>query len=406
MKRRHFNVCLLLPVLGSFLAACSSPEPPPAASAAQAQDPVTPEVLLAAARAGGDFLLRVQRDDGTFPEAYEVEGGEASGSTEENHLLQAGLCRSLARLAAATAQPQYEEGADRCLDVLLAGRAAPRPEHRDRGFAMVTDGADPTAGDLGATALTLLALVEKGPERRSMEDLESLRSLAAFLVFQQSRVGAPTYRYPLGEPAEASERHHLEGTYAPTQAALALVRLSRLDEEKAVRWRQGAERFLGWVMAVRDLGRTYDRLPEDPWMLAALTELYEATGGGRTYYLHGRRTAAGILRDLAFETETPGSFLGARRVEALAAMIRLAKAAGEDPSPYRKACEATARYLLRCQITETERSAAGMPSLVLGGIRNEPRGGRIASAGMVHALGAWLDLRSRLLEEREASSAR
>ena len=356
--------------------------------------PVTEAALREALRAGGDYLLRLQREDGSFPQSYDPLTGGYGGDSRRNHLLQAAACTTLYRLLPIVEDPRLGAAADRCLGYLLSSARGPRAEDRGLGFEVISDGADPDRGDLGATALTLLALADGAMARGDLQELPRMRRQARFLLFLQTEEGRPTYHYLY----EGGQAPAAESSYAPAQAALALVRLSRLDRENEELWRQGAERFAGWLMAVRDLGKTYERLPHDPWLLQALAELYEVSGGGRTYFLHGRRIAAGILRAGEAGGEDPPSgppfltstraFEAARRADALASMVRMAEEAGEDSKAYRRGLEGIVSSLLDLQLKRPEESR-GPARRALGGVRDGSRDGDVTTRTLLHTLDAW-----------------
>ena len=322
------------------------------------------------------------------------------GGSRKNHRVQAAACGTLFRLSKALDDPRFELAGDRCLLPLLAGVRGPRAEHRDEAFEVITDGADGAdgdRGDLGATALTLLALVEQARARGNIEELPRMRRLARFLLFQQTEEGTPTFHYFYGE----ARAPIVESQTAPAQASLALVRLSRIDPDNEDLWRQGGERFAGWIMGVRDLGKTYERLRHDPWFLEALTQLYEASGGGRTYYLHGRRMAAGIRRALDPLGETPDSqeafflsgraFDTARRCSALASMVRMAREAGQEERSTVEALERTSSLLLRYRLTVAEAPSRDLSEPALGsGVPDRLKDRDITTRTVLHSLDAWL----------------
>lgn len=407
--------------LAMTLASCGAEAPgndvrEPAASSAAAPDGaekadiLSPEELLAAARASGEYLLRQQRGDGSFPLIFESAEERWSGDSEDNHPLQAAICESLFELFEATKEETFHEGGLRCLEPLLAEARQPRREHRGEDFEAFTDGGDPNRGDLGATASVLLASIAEADGSGDRSLLPRLQRQGRFLLFQQDEKGTPTHEYLFGE----AESRVVEPLFAPSQAALALIRLSRLDPENGDLWRQGGERYLGWIMAVRDLGKTYDRLPRDPWLVKALEELYEVSGGGRTYFLHARRTSAGILEDLEPAGEFPAAsgdlgvarraFDTARRGEALAAMVRFAARAEADPGEYQRALEECVAFLARCQRQDLPAGADGNGGLVSGGIADGLKDADISTRTVVHSihafLGAW---RLRADEARRAA---
>ena len=335
------------PVPGSSAVGTSVAEASPAALV------VDPSALLEAARAAADFLLYHQGSDGSL--AFRSQPGVDGLQRRDNDLHQAGACLALLEVYRHTGEARFRKGAEAGLSLLLEQTRGPRPEDAEAGFRAVVFAG---VGTVGASALTLLALLEHRAATGSEDWSEAMAGLALFLAFQEGVDGEILPRY-LYDDAQAGP---FEIPYASSTATLALVRYARISPQGVLSsWFNDAERGAGWLMAVRDLGRTYDELPHDSRLLQTLDELHELSGGGRTYYLHARRVAQGILEAREEETVKPCSPGTMMRAAGMASVVRIARRARVSAAVYEAALEEMVEDLLRCQVTE--RSVTDLPHL-------------------------------------------
>lgn len=391
---------LLLVLLAG--AGCGAPAAGPVAGEASEAIPgITRESLLAAARGAGEHLLAHQGPDGRFRDPYHPE--EDAEGPPANLRRQAKAARALFRLHGVTGDAAFLAGGERALGPLLERlERASVPAVEGELVAVVEEDED---APVGTTALLLLALLEHravtGEDRRQ----ELMDGLGRFLMHRQR----PDGRFELADPPEGSGRpldqFPLPGE--PGQAVLALIGVARLDPAFTTsRWYNGADRGSGWLMGARDLGKTYNRLPEDDWLMLALDELHELSGGRKSYYLHGRRMTQGILDELEEAATTsaprPGTIQTARRATALAAMVKIARRAGVDDGPYLQALEATVTVLLQAQVTEEEAAALPNPRLAIGGLRHSAEGSALPLDAASYQVNVLLAFRGLLLSEPAA----
>ncbi|MCH9650525.1 MAG: hypothetical protein K0U98_19985 [Deltaproteobacteria bacterium] len=364
------------------------------------QPEITPDALLSAAIAGGEYLLRHQLPDGSFGYNYDPRFDGYLGAS--NLLRQAGTCYSLFELFEKTGDERFLVAGEGGLESLLRFARPPRPEDTEAGFeAIVSRGG---RAKLGGTALALLALLKHYEVTEDDRWREKMDRLARFLTFQQAPDGRFEHLYFLGK----AEGPPFESLYYPGEAVLALVRYSRIHPEGSQSsWFNAAERGAGWLMGVRDLGKTYDQLPHDHWLLMALDELHELTGGRRQYYLHGRRIALGILSTQRQEDPNPewvgtyyappGSTSTATRSEALIAIHSITLRAEVDPGQYQIALEKAAAFQLRCQFNEENVLYLPRPDRSLGGFREGLAQWSVRIDYVQHNLSSLLGLREILL---------
>ena len=359
---------------------------------------LTPPALLATARLGGDYLLRHQKEDGSFGYSYEPK--KDSYNDDYNLLRHAGTCYALVELFQAAGDPRYLEASRRGLENLLAHHARP-PKDEDAAAAFEAIVSPGEEAKLGGAALTVLALVEY--QRAGGDDRWAPRAtkLARFLLHQQEESGHFHSKYFYGEP----DPEPFDSIYYPGEAILALARLHGLDPRPE--WLAAARRGADWLIDVRDAAKSTEDLPHDHWLLMALDELHAATGESR-YADHAARIAAAIVA--AQRTSSPqldwiGSFYDpprstptATRGEALVAMHRLAVRRGEDPRVYLEALLRMAAFQRRCQLTLENSLYLPRPDLALGGFRRSLTHWEVRIDYVQHNLSALLGLRSILLQ--------
>ncbi|MCB1054153.1 MAG: hypothetical protein KDD11_01410 [Acidobacteria bacterium] len=359
---------------------------------------LSPEGLLAAAVLGGDYLLRHQHPDGSFDYTYQVKTDEVGGSY--NLLRHAGACYSLFELYEATRDKRYLEAGSRGLEWLRQHFRGPKPEDEAQGFlAVVSPGEE---AKLGGAALAVLAMLRYQQVTGDDRWLPDMKRLARFMVFQQDEDGKFASKYFYGKP----DPKPFDSIYYPGEAILALARLSRIDPEGP--WLEASMDGAGWLIGVRDLGKTVDRLPHDHWLLIGLDELYQLSDQGRTFYIHGRRIADSILRAQRRRAQFPdwvGTFYTpprstptATRAEALVAMAKMAHRAGDDTRRYIDALRLMAAFERRTQLYDESLLYAPRPDLARGGFRRGLDHWEVRIDYVQHNLSALLGLRQLLLD--------
>ncbi len=362
---------------------------------------ISPDALLAASVAGGDYLLRHLKEDGWFNYIYEPK--KDSYTDDYNLLRHAGTCYSLVQLFGATADQRYLQAARKGLETLLETTSPPKPDHRSANFeAIVSPGKE---AKLGGAALALLALVEYGQASGDSTFADRTQPLARFLRFQQGDDGRFESKYFYGRP----DAKPFESIYYPGEAILALTRLYRVDPRQE--WLTTARRGADWLINVRDAGKETADLPHDHWLLMGLNELHQLTGES-LYLAHATRIAQAIVeaqRIRSPQIDWVGSFYDpprstptATRAEGLVAMVALASRADADIQPLLAALMRMAAFQLRTQLTPESALYLPRPDLALGGFRRSLTNWQVRIDYVQHNLSALLGLRQILIAQSQA----
>jgi hypothetical protein len=327
-------------------------------------DRIDREQLRASARAGGDFLVRILRDDGSF--IYELDPWRKTQSrTAYNVVRHAGTAAALFEVAAATGDDHFTQAGVRAMRHLAGWY---RPGARD-GLTYVLD--KDGKGKLGAAGLALLALSRKLELAPEAADREAALGIGRQIMAMQQPDGAfDSYLPILGTEAQGSV-----SLYYPGEAMLGLARVARLGIGEG--FMAAAHRGADFLIASRQ-GK--DRLPPDAWLMQALDVLYQ-DDAKPAYVEHALAIARSMLSD-QHEEGAPPVFVGgfrpepvrstrtSARAEGLVAAYRLAERAGNARAPDVLAKTArTAPHLLAMQYTLDNSFFLDDPDAVVGGMR-------------------------------------
>ena len=328
--------------------------------------------LLAAVGAGGEWLLRFQRPDGSFHYRYHAatDGVVGKGYNAVRH---AGAAWGLVLAGRATGERRFLDGARRALDWVV-GHARSRGE-----MAWVEHGG---RRRLGAAALAVVGLLDY----RAAAGTEALdghvRRLGRFLLFMQRDDGFFDIEYEAGKHRGVWPEGSL-GLYAPGEAMLALTRLAREWPEGP--WRSAAVRAADFAVRGRDgwyAGRGLEAVVPDAWTMMALDELHAQGAARRPHvdycFLLARlaldeQVAAGASHWVDHvgaprSTGAPPSVgPAACRCEGLLAAWRLGRRMGVATEPYREAVVLSVRFQLRHQFDGVNSYLLPNPARARGG---------------------------------------
>ncbi len=220
---------------------------------------VDPKALLAAARRGGDYLVRHLNNDGSFVYIYEPQKDREGD--DYNLLRHAGSCYALLELHRVSGEARYLEAAQRGIEHLLTYGRSPLTTDTSAGFeAIVSPGEE---AKLGGAALAILAILEHHNATGEQRWLDRAQKLARFILFQQDEDGRFESKYFYGKP----DAKPFVSIYYPGEAILALTRLSRIDGN--FQWRDAAQRGADYLIDVRDAALQTAELPHDHWSTPA-----------------------------------------------------------------------------------------------------------------------------------------
>lgn len=306
--------------------------------------PVTRARLMSSLRAGAEWLMRNQREDGTY--AYLFEPERAAFSDADNVIRQASTAFGLAAVGAYLEEPAIEDSARRCIDYLLsktkygdADRSTPYIHHL-------------SVHDLGATAVTLLAILHlANPEPYEDATLALGRSITTL----QDDCGQ--LRSSFSEPS-----CYIGQSFFPGEALFALSAL--YERTRAVEFRRCIERAFGYYPQAWRHSRD---APFVPWQTHAAYRMYGLTEE-RRYADFAFEMNDWVVGQIWNEEGSPDpDFVGgigqprpgvstATLIEGIAEAYALAKKTGDSrrADRYRAAIVGAAEFVLRLQFKEQE----------------------------------------------------
>jgi len=360
--------------------------------------------LLAAAEAAGDWLLRVQKPDGSFHYIYDpVRDRMGEGYNVVRH---AGVSWSLVQAFEATGRRRFLDGAGRALGWLLK-------QARTRGQMswLEHDGRRP----LGAAALGVMTLLAYREAAATERFDAAIGRLGAFLVFMQRPDGFFHAEYDADQRKGFIPEDHVP-LYAAGEALVALVRLARAMPGGG--WRQAAAKGADFAAAKRDgwfAERGMEEVYPDAWTMMALDELH-ALGAARRAHVDyafflarlslGEQAEPGATRWLDHVGapraygEAPRATPAACRCEGLLAAWRLARRMGVATGVYRRAVLRSLRFQLAHQYDAVNSYLLPNPSRALGGFYASYADHRVRIDTVQHNLSSLVGA-ARMLEAEQ-----
>jgi len=320
--------------------------------------------LTAAARAGGDYLVRMQKHDGSFHYYYDAATDRIE-PRRYNIVRHAGTALSLLDLYAATRDRRYLLASRRAITFLKtrfrsvqSGKAA---------YVVDYDG----KAKLGAVGLALAALARQIQLDRKFADRRSATRLANLILGMQRKNGSFEMRYRV----HSGDEQGFESLYYPGEALLGLMYLYRTNDDR--RLLDAARRGAGFLIESQ---RRMDRLPPDAWLMQALGDLYRA-GSRKQYASHAIDLAEAMIAEQyddnanagyagGFGPGPPRATPAASRAEGLVSAYRLARSIGDvRSSKIASALRASARFQLAQQFTVENSGSLPNPARARGGFR-------------------------------------
>ncbi|MBI2618015.1 hypothetical protein HYW58_01015 [Candidatus Kaiserbacteria bacterium] len=217
---------------------------------------------LEAAQAGGDYLLRQLRDDGSF--VYQYNPVTEKVSSSYNIIRHAGTSYSLLELYEATNDKKYLMGAERALEYLK------NQNDSCPGVPFAHCILYENKIQLGGNALAVLAFVKHAEVSGSDFYLDEAKSLAQFIISSQSPAGEFLIH---SMNATTGVIDDFTSVYYPGEAVFALTRLYALDKDE--KWISAAHRGAHFLINTRDPKFSAEELGNNHWLMYALNELHE-----------------------------------------------------------------------------------------------------------------------------------
>jgi uncharacterized protein YyaL (SSP411 family) len=345
--------------------------------------------LIAAARAGGDYLVRMQRPDGSFHYSYHARK-DRFDSQAYNILRHAGVALSLLELYAATRDIRYLDSARRAIEFL---KTRFRPARNKSSFYVLDfDG----KAKLGANGLALYVLARQLELDAKNGDRKSAVRLASLIRSMQHKDGSFASYYQL-------HGHEPEGSvslYYPGEAILGLVALFKITGDRRLidSARRGADYLI-------ESQKQMDDLPPDAWLMQALEALHKI-GREQRYAGHAIDLAEAMIAhqyapgspdgyEGGFGPGRPRATPAASRAEGMLAAYRLARVTGDArASGIASALKASARFQLSHQLEAG--SSITNPKRAAGGFRGSASSWRVRIDSVQHNISSLLGIAEAL----------
>lgn len=320
--------------------------------------------LIAAAGAGGDYLVRMQKPDGSFHYYYDP-AEDRFESRRYNIVRHAGTALSLLDLYAATRDVRHLESSRRAITFLKTRFRAARSGKSV--YVLDFDG----KAKLGASGLALAAIARQIQLDPKSADRQSATRLANLILALQRKDGSFVMRYQL----QGADEQGVDSLYYPGEALLGLIRLFKLNGDR--RLLKAARRGAGFLIEAQ---RQMDPLPPDAWLMQALGDLYNA-GPQKQYADHAIALAETMIAEQyddndhagyagGFGPGPPRATPAAARAEGLVPAYRLARSIGDArASKISAALKACARFQLAQQFTLANSASLPNPARAAGGFR-------------------------------------
>ncbi|MEN3333471.1 MAG: hypothetical protein V7641_2836 [Blastocatellia bacterium] len=347
--------------------------------------------LNRAARAGGDYLIRAQKSDGSFHYDYDPFT-ESVSERDYNILRHAGATIALFQLYEATHEARYTEAARRAM-VYLKSRFR---WAREAEALYVLD--DDGKAKLGANGLALLALAMQMRLDPKSADRESALRLANLILRMQERDGSFASYYDMkGEPEDRAS------LYYPGEAMLGLLELYRLTGDP--RLIEAARRGANYLIETQ---QRLPSLPPDAWLMQALEALF-AIKREPSYAAHTMRIAEAMIKEQYSEADAPlyaGGYRpgvpratpAASRAEGMLAAWRLARLTNDARAArLAEALKLSARFQLAQQVDADNSYYLASPERAVGGFRESLTSARIRIDYVQHNISALLGI-AQILE--------
>jgi hypothetical protein len=369
---------------------------------------VTPEQLVAAVRAGADYLARAMNDGGHFTYLYHsVEDHEDSSYGLLRH---AGALYALFEAYDELKDPVYLDKGQRGLDYLRTRLKVPTPANGGapkEALLYLSDNPDEEQQKVGGNGLALLAYTKKAEATGSRADLEVMRQLGLMIVRQQYPDGHFRSNADVDKEDPGEKKRKTEVIYFAGEAIFGLLHLYAVDPDP--RWLEAAKKGADFCVKIRDAGQTSRTIEHDHWLSYALNEL-ERRVPDQAYVDHALLIAQAIEESQHTAANAPfpdfvGSFYAEApstpasvRLEAIVSDLRMMRYLGRPPGALLPTATSIAAFTTGQQFDETNGFFLRNPERARGGVRESVVDDDIRIDYVQHAMSGWLHL-ARLLRD-------
>lgn len=351
---------------------------------------LTRATLISAARAGGDYLVRIQKPDGSFHYYYDPSEDRFE-ARRYNIVRHTGAAVSLLDLLATTRDARYLDAARSAIKFL---KTRFREIRAGKAFYVLDfDG----KAKLGANGLALVALTKQIELDPQSGDRASARRLANLILSMQRKDGSFQTRLLLRSTDEEGN----ESLYYPGEAMLGLVRLFRSTGDRRLleAARRGAEFLI-------DSQRQAGTLPADAWLMQALEALYNI-GHEKKYADHLIALSEAMMATQYTDSDpagyaggfgpgTPRGTPAASRAEGLLSAYRVARSSRSSrASAISESLKASARFQLAQQLRADDASLPN-PQRAGGGFRESLTSMRVRIDFVQHNISSLLGIAQAL----------
>jgi hypothetical protein len=224
---------------------------------AQSSEVLSAAQLNQAVALAANYLVRVCGPDGRF--AYRVNISSGEQSRTYNIVRHAGAIYALAMM-------QYSKPDRRAVDAMVRASSFLRQNYMGPGVrpdqlvVWSKPLSQPSAAELGATGLGLVALTAVNDVKPNSVPLEQLQALGRFLLFLQKDDGSFVSKFN----RESGPDEDFNSLYYPGEAALGLIDLYEADHNPL--WLNSAAKALSFLAKSR---AKLPDVPPDHWVLIA-----------------------------------------------------------------------------------------------------------------------------------------
>jgi hypothetical protein len=361
--------------------------------------PPAPQIsrkLLEERIAGGcEYLLRNQREDGSYKYLYAANRDKFLQVEEESLVRQTACAASMALAGERLKKPEFVESAGRCLDFIKT------KIRRENNAAYLLKKGE---GTLGGSAILAWAISHYA--RASGKDKhDGIAWEAANFLLGMQKPDGTFYNYfdpAKGEPIDRPARYYqgeaclglywYYNFYGEKKCLDAALRATHeLSRRRNKELKEGAPSLDAWLMqAVRYLyPHANDEQKKE--MLEAVTQMADMmVEAQRSEETAGYPDLAGSFRSATQELPSgPGT---AAMCEGLAAACQLFKETGKPFEKYKTALVNSASFQLRHQFWDASMYFLPNPARARGSVKGTLTDNQVRIDHVQHSAGAWLQL--------------